>query len=286
MLSIKETEQLTGITSQNIRYYERQGLLHPVRNPGNDYRQYSQEDIRSLKTIKLLRKLDMPIDEIRKVLNHNITFEDALCMQKERLREEENRLQGVLEFCDKITVSDLEQLDPDVYLDAMTEAEKKGVVFVNLLEDYRKVAIAEELRVFSFMPDTMCMNPQEFTEALCKYANENQLNLVITKESMYPEFTIDGIAYEADREFSRFGAVIYCRMKYPEQVTPAEIPAKRYRFLQAFHKLIPLFVVAFFLFLTNIDYFTKQPLVGLVMVLGGVVSVVAMYRFFINFKSS
>ncbi|UWD74111.1 MAG: Pyocin activator protein PrtN, partial [Bacteriophage sp.] len=30
--TIKEAQQLTGITSQNIRYYEKQGLLTPERN--------------------------------------------------------------------------------------------------------------------------------------------------------------------------------------------------------------------------------------------------------------
>lgn len=33
MLNIKEVEKLTNITKQNIRYYERQGLIFPKRNP-------------------------------------------------------------------------------------------------------------------------------------------------------------------------------------------------------------------------------------------------------------
>ena len=63
MLNIKEVEKLTNITKQNIRYYERQGLIFPKRNPENDYREYSEQDIRQLKIIKILRKLDMPIEE-------------------------------------------------------------------------------------------------------------------------------------------------------------------------------------------------------------------------------
>ena len=42
MLNIKEVEKLTNITKQNIRYYERQGLIFPKRNPENDYREYSE----------------------------------------------------------------------------------------------------------------------------------------------------------------------------------------------------------------------------------------------------
>ena len=71
MLNIKEVEKLTNITKQNIRYYERQGLIFPKRNPENDYREYSEQDIRQLKIIKILRKLDMPIEEIRRLFVEN-----------------------------------------------------------------------------------------------------------------------------------------------------------------------------------------------------------------------
>ena len=37
-MNTKQMEELTGITRQNIRYYERQGLLEPARDAGNAYR--------------------------------------------------------------------------------------------------------------------------------------------------------------------------------------------------------------------------------------------------------
>ena len=68
-MNINELERLTGITKQNIRFYEKKELLHPVRNPENNYREYSEEDVTTLKTIKLLRKLDLSVDDIRSVLS-------------------------------------------------------------------------------------------------------------------------------------------------------------------------------------------------------------------------
>ena len=38
--TIKEAEELTKVTSQNIRYYEKQGLLAPKRDKENSYRLY------------------------------------------------------------------------------------------------------------------------------------------------------------------------------------------------------------------------------------------------------
>ena len=107
MLNIKEVEKLTNITKQNIRYYERQGLIFPKRNPENDYREYSEQDIRQLKIIKILRKLDMPIEEIRRLLHHDIILSDAMELQKERLEKERNRLEDALEFCSQINEKEL-----------------------------------------------------------------------------------------------------------------------------------------------------------------------------------
>ena len=38
MVTIKEAELLTGITRQNIRYYEKMGLIYPSREKENQYR--------------------------------------------------------------------------------------------------------------------------------------------------------------------------------------------------------------------------------------------------------
>lgn len=39
-MNIKETEKITGISKQNIRFYESNGLLKPKRNQDNNYREY------------------------------------------------------------------------------------------------------------------------------------------------------------------------------------------------------------------------------------------------------
>ena len=72
MVTIKEAEMQTGITKQNIRYYEKIGLLQPSREQENKYRNYREEDIRRLKLIFLFRKLDMPLEEIRQLLEGTI----------------------------------------------------------------------------------------------------------------------------------------------------------------------------------------------------------------------
>ena len=287
MLSIKEVEQLTGITKQNIRYYERQRLISPNRTPENDYREYSDKDIKQLKVIKVLRKLDMPIEEIRKLLNHDITLSDAMEFQKERLTQERDRLSDALDFCNRINESELEQFDADSYLIKMEEAEENGAVFANLLDDYKTVAKLEAMREFRFVPNSMCLTPSEFTDELFRYANENKLNLVITKEGMYPEFTIDGIEYEASREFSRYGAVVCCQMKYPDEIIPPELSKEKYKKLSILHKFLPIIIIASICIVLSVMRFKDigSPAEITVVVIGVLIEVFVAYRYYFNLKN-
>ena len=91
-MNTKQAEELTGISRQNIRYYERQGLLEPARETGNAYRDYSEEDIRRLKLIKMLRMLDMPLKEIENVLKEEIPLKEAVARQQENLLKQQKQL--------------------------------------------------------------------------------------------------------------------------------------------------------------------------------------------------
>ena len=65
-MKIKQVEELVGITRKNIRFYEDQGLLN-VERAENGYREYHQEDVKRLQKIKLLRKVDISIEEMKQL---------------------------------------------------------------------------------------------------------------------------------------------------------------------------------------------------------------------------
>ena len=73
-MKINEVEQLVGITKRNIRFYEKEGLLSPSRNSDNGYREYGEAEVETLKQIKLLRKLDVPMEEIRRMQQGALTL--------------------------------------------------------------------------------------------------------------------------------------------------------------------------------------------------------------------
>ena len=76
-MTSKEMEARSGVPRANIRYYEAEGLLAPARS-GNGYRDYSEEDLRTLEKIKLLRKLDVPLEEIRRMQQGTLTLTDGV----------------------------------------------------------------------------------------------------------------------------------------------------------------------------------------------------------------
>ena len=63
---IGEVTKFLGITADTLRYYEKEGIVTPCRNPENGYREYSFEDIFLLSDVMFYRSVDMSLEEIRK----------------------------------------------------------------------------------------------------------------------------------------------------------------------------------------------------------------------------
>lgn len=269
MKSIKEAEALTGISRQNIRYYEKMGLLNPKRDAGNGYRKYDEEDIERLKAILLFRKLDMPLEEIHKLLDHEIDLQQALDTQKVYLQQEKQKLEAALAFCDTIQEQDLAELDINRCLQEIEEQEKRGNTFADILQDYKAVAEMEKKRAFTFWPDDFCTTPRQMTDELCRYANENNLDLVITKEGMMPEFTLDGIEYRAVRIHARGGMAIHAEMIHPEDYIPQGMSEKRYsRLRMIVVAIVPLACILAGTFLWALpDAIESGDVLGLVLML-------------------
>ncbi|ASF30005.1 hypothetical protein WV34_15095 [Bacillus amyloliquefaciens] len=50
-MNIKEAARQTGLTKKAIKYYEQEGLITVSKNPDNGYREYSAQDVNTLKMI-------------------------------------------------------------------------------------------------------------------------------------------------------------------------------------------------------------------------------------------
>jgi MerR family transcriptional regulator, aldehyde-responsive regulator len=66
-LTVQETAELTGLSEHTLRYYERAGLLTPVRRDGSSgHRRYSADDVARARTLACLRTTGMPLEQMRR----------------------------------------------------------------------------------------------------------------------------------------------------------------------------------------------------------------------------
>ena len=132
-MKINEVEALAGITKKNIRFYEEQGLLSPRRNVENGYREYGDAEVQTLRRIKVLRKLGVPIEEIRQMLNGTHTIADGMRRHLITLERERRNLEQSIGFCQELQKEDIPAaaLDADDILARMEELEKDGTSFQN-----------------------------------------------------------------------------------------------------------------------------------------------------------
>ena len=135
MLTVKinEMEALVGISKKNIRFYEEEGLLCPKRNSENGYRNYSEEDLEVLLKIKLLRKLGLPLEEIRALQQGRLTIADALRRHRITLERETENLRQAQALCTRLenTATTLTALDARAILSEMQQMEQEGTTFMN-----------------------------------------------------------------------------------------------------------------------------------------------------------
>lgn len=119
-MTIKEMEQRTGLTRSNIRFYEKEKLISPVRNTGNGYREYTEEDVKNIKKIAYLRTLGISIEDIRKLSKNEVDLYQVLQRQRENLEQQLSDLKNAKIKCERMLESDekitYEDLDIEQYV--------------------------------------------------------------------------------------------------------------------------------------------------------------------------
>lgn len=119
--TIGEASVVTGLSRKTLRYYDSIKLVVPaMRNPENNYRSYTKEQIITLCTVRRLRNMECSLEEIRQIIEED-NIETTLNLvesRMEKIREEihyrEKILHNSSEFIDRLrTASNLQKKDPD-----------------------------------------------------------------------------------------------------------------------------------------------------------------------------
>lgn len=116
-MTIKEMEEACGMQRANIRFYEEEGFLHPEREK-NGYRNYTEEDLKILKKIKLLRSLHISLEEIKAMHQGEQNLADTLEEHITRLTKQQEELGKSRYVCEKMQRdgATYEKLNTEQYL--------------------------------------------------------------------------------------------------------------------------------------------------------------------------
>ncbi|MBR6569089.1 MAG: MerR family transcriptional regulator [Clostridia bacterium] len=124
-MTIREMEELSGMTRANIRFYESEGLLAPARG-SNGYRDYSREDLETLKRIRLLRTLRVPLEQIRALHRGDESLMNVLDSQLGTLEREQQEVERAQRVCREMVSDQAEYrtLNAQRYLDSMARPQE------------------------------------------------------------------------------------------------------------------------------------------------------------------
>lgn len=98
LFSIGDVAKLFHLSVSSLRHYEALGLLTPERvDPNTGYRSYSIRQFEVLNTIRYLRALDMPLEEIADFLRDRDVerIEEKLSRQREAVLQRQRELERI-----------------------------------------------------------------------------------------------------------------------------------------------------------------------------------------------
>lgn len=133
--NIGEISDFFKLPSSTLRYWEEKGILHPYKNPENQYREYSLSDLMSISDIIFYKNLGISLKQIREIdsatpLEHKTLFQNKIYQLETEKLELEKRIQRL--NCRLSAIASLWQLKQ--YPFSETDIDTECIVSFELLE--------------------------------------------------------------------------------------------------------------------------------------------------------
>lgn len=102
ILKISEFAEKAGVTIKTLLYYDKIGLLKPLKTIGTGYRIYCEEDFLRLQQITTLKYLGLTLSEISQILYETgENLENMITIQKRALEEKKKHIESVISVFNK-----------------------------------------------------------------------------------------------------------------------------------------------------------------------------------------
>ena len=112
MKTVKQVSELTGVSVRTLHHYDEIGLLKPAKVTEAGYRLYDDASLQRLHAIMLLKELQFPLKEIRKILDSpGFDPMQALQQQIELLELQKQHLEDLISHAREIQKSGVIPMD-------------------------------------------------------------------------------------------------------------------------------------------------------------------------------
>lgn len=108
---IGDVSRILKLSKDTLRYYDKLGIVSPKKDPHNNYRYYAIDDLLALSYVLTFRDLEVPLEEIKLLMQHNTLedFANLLTKQQHYITEKMLHLQKlssrVSDFQEAITLT-------------------------------------------------------------------------------------------------------------------------------------------------------------------------------------
>jgi DNA-binding transcriptional MerR regulator len=136
-LTIGQIARLSGLTTRALRHYDKLGVLRPAEvSDANGYRRYARDQVEMARHIRVLRELEVPLDEIRRILADPRSDDAAarIAAHRRRIHARLTELRTTYYFLGKLAggeeIDDVMPLRPtDISLDPETRRRTAADLF-------------------------------------------------------------------------------------------------------------------------------------------------------------
>lgn len=99
MMIVNEVSRLTGVSIRTLQYYDKIGLLPPADYTEVGYRLYDDETLQKLQIILLFRELELPLKDIRRIIESPVfDREKALEQQIHILELKKEHIENLIDL--------------------------------------------------------------------------------------------------------------------------------------------------------------------------------------------
>lgn len=118
--TVSRLARMAGVSVRTLHHYDQIGLLEPSTRTEAGYRLYGEPELLRLQQILLFKELDMPLEEVRRILDDpGFDLVVALAQHRQALHRRMERLARLLKTIDRtidrLTEDDMALTDQELY---------------------------------------------------------------------------------------------------------------------------------------------------------------------------